>query len=255
MRREEQSGTLCILAHQDDEVAMASRIAREAQARRSVYCAFLTDGSGNRSDPEVRNAESRTVLARLGVPPENVFFIGTEERFRDGALFRELDRALAGVERVTNELSLDEILCLAWEGGHPDHDASHLIALAVARRRNLLDKTWQFPIYNGRNTPHFFRVMSPIENDEVEIRRLSFREGLRFGALGLAYPSQRRSWLGLLPWTLFKLAIRRREVAKRATVEAVRRRPHEGTLLYERRYSVSYAEFRRFADDFIAKNL
>lgn len=246
---------LCILAHQDDEIAMAPRIAREAREGRAVYCAFLTDGGRKGDEPEMRDAESRAVLARLGVPPENLFFIGTELRLPDRALFRNLDPALAELEQRTGALDFDEILCMAWEGGHPDHDASHLIALALARRRGLLENSWQFSIYNANRRRRFFRVMSPIENGETRTRRLSLREGLRFGTLGLAYRSQRFTWLGLTPGILWQMAVRRREVAKRATVEAVRRRPHDGRLLYERRYGVNYAEFRRFADEFIEKNL
>lgn len=249
------NGILCVLAHQDDEVAMASSIAREAQGGRSIYCAFLTDGSGKGDDPATRNAESRKVLVRLGVPAANLLFIGTELRLPDLGLIRNLDLALAELELRTSLLDLDEILCMAWEGGHPDHDASHLISLGLARRRSLLENTWQFSIYNANRRRRFVRVMSQIEHSETRTRRLSLREGLRFGMLGFGYASQWVSWLGLTPGILWQMALRRREVARRASLEAVRRKPHEGQLLYERRYGVSYTEFRRFSDEFIQKNL
>jgi len=250
-----RAGTLCVLAHQDDEVAMAPSIARAVAVGHPVHCVFLTDGGGKGDDPEVRNAESRTVLARLGVTRENLSFIGTDLGVPDRALFRHLDRVFAELERQTRSLEFDEILCIAWEGGHPDHDASHLIALAVARRTGLLANAWQFPIYNARNTRRFLRVMSPIPGGETRARRLRFGDGVRFACLGLSYPSQRLSWLGLLPGMFFRLAVLRREAATRVSVDAVKRRPHQGTLLYERRYGVSYAEFRPFADEFIEKSL
>jgi hypothetical protein len=49
-------------------------------------------------------------------------------------LVEHLDRALALLEsRVTEPV--DNVWCLAWEGGHQDHDASHLVAVAFAARR------------------------------------------------------------------------------------------------------------------------
>ena len=224
---------------------MASRIWRRSREGRSVHCAFLTDGTGHGSDSAVRNAESRAVLTSLGVPKENILFLGTENHLADGALFRNVDRGYDVLEEATRSLVLDEILCLAWEGGHPDHDASHLVALAVARRRGVLENTWQFSIYNGRKgRGRLFRVMSPIEGGEIRTHTLSLAEGMRLGLLPFAYPSQRRTWLGLLPGAFLQLALLRRESSMRVTLEAARQRPHEGRLFYERRFGVTFSEFQ-----------
>ena len=237
--------TLCILAHQDDEVAMASRIWKRSREGRPVHCAFLTDGTGHGSDPAVRNAESRAVLTSLGVPEENILFLGSQHRLADGALFRNVDRGYDLLEEATRDLALDEVLCLAWEGGHPDHDASHLIALALARRRSVLESTWQFSIYNGggsRDRP--FRVMSPIDGSDVLTRRLSPAEGFRLGLLPFAYPSQRRTWLGLFPGAFLQFALRRRESTRGVSLDATRDRPHEGRLFYERRFDIPFSVFQ-----------
>lgn len=235
---------------------MASRIWRRSREGRSIHCAFLTDGTAYGSDSAVRNAESRAVLTGLGVPEENILFLGTEHRLADGALFRDLDRGYGVIEEATRGLPLDEILCLAWEGGHPDHDASHLIALAVARRREILENTWQFSLYNGgRFWGSFFRVMSPIAGGEIRMHRLSPAEGLRLGLLPFAYPSQRRSLLGLFPGAFLQLALMRRESSKRASLEATRQRPHEGRLFYERRFGVSFSEFQEATKAFRERHL
>lgn len=237
--------TLCILAHQDDEVAMASRIWRRSREGRPVHCAFLTDGTGHGSDPAVRNAESRAVLTSLGVPEENILFLGSEHRLADGALFRNVDRGYDLLEQATRSLAVEEILCLAWEGGHPDHDASHLIALSLARRHAVLENTWQFSIYNeGRGRGRFLRVMSPIDGGDVRTRRLSPGEGIRLGLLPFAYPSQWRTWLGLFPGAFLQFALLRRESTRGVSLEATRDRPHEGRLFYERRFGVPFSEFQ-----------
>jgi LmbE family N-acetylglucosaminyl deacetylase len=235
---------------------MASRIWRESREGRPIHCAFLTDGSGHRSDPAVRDAESRAALTGLGVPVKNIFFLGTENRLADGVLLQNIDRGYELLEKTTSSLHLDQILCLAWEGGHPDHDASHLIALAIARGRRLLENTWQFSVYNGQRTrAGLFRVLSPIEGGEVRSRKLTFAEGLRLAVLPFAYPSQRRSWLGLFPGTFLQLVVRRRELSKRVSLEAVRQRPHEGRLFYEGRFGVTYSEFQLATKSFIDRNL
>ena len=58
---------LFVFAHQDDEIAAASRIVFELRRGAPVHCVFLTDGTGANVPAAVRNGESAAVLARLGV--------------------------------------------------------------------------------------------------------------------------------------------------------------------------------------------
>ena len=90
-------GVLFVFAHQDDEVAAASRIVYELERSSAVYCAYLTDGAWN-VVAEVRDAETRSVLTHLGVPAHNLFFIGSEIPIRDATLVEHLDVALARLE-------------------------------------------------------------------------------------------------------------------------------------------------------------
>lgn len=39
------------------------------------------------------------------------------------------------------------LLIPAWEGGHQDHDAAHLIGRRLADRTGA--RAWQFPLYTG----------------------------------------------------------------------------------------------------------
>src|SRR4029079_5217533 len=107
---------LFVFAPQDDEVAIAPRIAREAAAGTHVVCAFLTDGGA----PAVRDAESRGVLCALGW--SDVICVGLP----DGRLVEHLEEAFQAIGGDP-----DEIITLAWEGGHQDQDAAHRLALDV----------------------------------------------------------------------------------------------------------------------------
>ena len=70
---------LVVVAHPDDEViGMAGVILRESRAGRQVRVAIVTNGNawGSRADGLRRNAESVAGLAVLGVPREDVIFLG-----------------------------------------------------------------------------------------------------------------------------------------------------------------------------------
>jgi hypothetical protein len=184
--------------------------------------------------------------------------VGVTEQIDDGELLDRLDDARAALLNwLGARLSRPKrIYCLAWEGGHPDHDAAHLVALALARALDLLANTWQFSLYNGRGAPgKLFRVMHLADNGTRIERRLSLREGLSFAFLAWRYPSQVRTWIGLFPETFLKYAIMRREQLSKANIQLVRSAPDGGRLFYERRFNVTYASFAERAAGFIAEYL
>ena len=241
---------LVVLAHQDDECIMSSRIEREIAWGHAVFCVFLTDGSGHGVSPRVRDRESRRALTRLGVPAQNLFFPGSARSIPDGRLVLHLDDGLRLLEEAVGHVPFHRVYCLAYEGGHQDHDASHLIALAFAKRRRLLLRTWQLPLYHGYRTPwKLFRIASPLPGAPRGFeRRLPVAEAPRHALLVLRFPSQWRTWLVLFPGYLLQRGILRRERILRVDPGATRRRPHEGSLLYERLLDFPYETFRTAAD-------
>lgn len=234
-----------MLAHQDDEFAVSTRIARELASGHRVACVFLTDGAARGCAPARRDAESLRALRRLGVDPGWVRFPGGPGRVPDGRLPLHLGRGLALLEQAVQGLGIRRIYTLAYEGGHQDHDAAHLIALAFARRHGLLERTWQAPMYHGAGRPgRLFRVHAPLrENGRPLERRLGRAEALRHALLALSYPSQWRTWLGLFPGFAWSRGLRRREWLQPVDRAAFRRRPHAGPLLYERLFGFAYEEF------------
>lgn len=237
-------------------MAMATRIALETGAGRPVRCVVLTDGTAGGVRSAVRDAESLAALTRLGVRRNDVCFLGSRHAIADGALVGSLDRSLELLEEHLGSAPIEQVFCLAWEGGHPDHDASHLVALALARRRGLLERVWQFPLYQGKGTPGgFFRVMTPLDERPCRRRRISLGDALRVARLPLLYRSQRLTWLGLFPEAFARLVLLRREVMQQASPEAVRRKPHDGKLFFERRFGVTYESWRALAEPFITRHV
>jgi LmbE family N-acetylglucosaminyl deacetylase len=215
---------LWIFAHQDDEVAAAPRMLEQLRAGDAIRVVFLTS-------EERRNGESVAALASLGIA--DVVFLP----FRDGQIVDHMGE-------MTVWGDADEVGCLAYEGGHHDHDASHLVAVAFARSRGI--EAYEVPLYNGAGRP--FRVMHPL-GDGWETRRISLRDGWRTIALVRFYRSQRRTWLGLLPEAFVKLVLLRRTYARRVERIAEIENP-----FYERRFKFPRRRFRAAAADFLARH-
>ncbi|HYH09436.1 MAG TPA: PIG-L family deacetylase [Thermoanaerobaculia bacterium] len=239
--------TLFVLAHQDDEIAVATRITYALQRGHDVSVVYLTNGEGRTARSAERDEESRQVLRRLGV--HDMHFLGSQERIPDGALHEHLDRALALLERMRD---VDEVVCLAWEGGHQDHDASHLIAAAFAKKRGLVAR--EMPLYQGYRLPGpFFQTMAPLGSG-WEPRRIRAAEGMRIVALCRFYPSQRKTWIGLLPTAIVRLVLARKEWTRVADLDRCKKKPHEGRLYYERRFGVTWEAFSRHAEAFLTRS-
>ncbi|HEX6160414.1 MAG TPA: PIG-L family deacetylase [Thermoanaerobaculia bacterium] len=246
---------LFVFAHQDDEVAMATRILDALRRGDLVTCVYLTNGATRRAPAHVRDQESREVLQRLGVDLERVHFIGSQHGIADGRLHQHLHDALQLLEARVPE-PVDEIVTLAWEGGHHDHDATHAVAVRFAHGRGMAGKVYEMPMYHGHRLPGpLFRTLTPLRvGGEWTARPIRFRDGLRIALLCRFYRSQRKTWLGLLPEALLRLALGRKEWSRRVDAAVVHARPHEGPLFYERRFRVSYDEVAERIAEFLQQS-
>lgn len=229
---------LYVFAHQDDELAAAHSI----RTLDGATCAYLTDGAA-RVPAARRNAESLATLAELGVPPERVAFLAAAP---DGRLVENLDVALAALEKRFGSLPVTRVGLLAWEGGHPDHDAAHLAGLAFAQRHHV--EAFEHPLYSGEGRAPF-RVLTPV-GDGWTTDRVGRWEALKILALVRHYRSQWRTWLGLLPEGFVRLFLLGRTHVRLASPKRLFAAPHRGRLLYERRFHVSYLQFRAAAGPF-----
>lgn len=246
------SDVLCLFAHQDDEYGIAPRIVSAVEEGRRVSCIFLTDGSAKGSDPAVRDRESTGVLTALGINAEDILFLGSRSRVPDGNLVRHLEPSLAAVTQWVRarRLQVGTIYAPAWEGGHADHDACHLVAVAAARELGVRE-AFEFPLYNGQGMPwKFFRVLKPLRGKRFRLRRLRLDEGLHYALLCLHYRSQRRTWLGLLPEAFLRRAVLRQDLIVPIDGSELASKPHDGALLYERLFGVEYGEFTSAARAF-----
>jgi hypothetical protein len=92
-----------------------------------LAAAWLTRGGlhGDR-----REAESRRAMELIGVDPHKQFFF----RLPDGHAIDFMDDIVVRLVRLLEELQPASVFVPAFEGGHPDHEASQLAAAAALGR-------------------------------------------------------------------------------------------------------------------------
>lgn len=250
---------LFLFAHQDDEFAIFAAIEDCVRSGYEPICLYLTNGNFGGQDIGCRNQESLDVLQRLRVKEKNIFFVGQLASIPDGTLYRNIDLALSAVADVINssEKPIRRIYVPAWEGGHQDHDAAHLIGYSIGQKFGILNHSWQFSLYHGKGLPWlFFRVMKPLkENGPVYNRHVPLSKRLKYLRLCLTYQSQLKSWVGLFPFVAFNYLFLGKQKLQSLTTRQCCVRPHQGPLLYERRGFCHYDEFMSFAGPLIDKKI
>ena len=238
---------LFLFAHQDDEFGVFQRILDCRARGLRVACAYLTDGQTASASAAQRDAESRAVLGRLGVAPEDIHFAGSELGIKDARLPLHLDAAAGWIGRWLERYPfIDTLHVTAWEGGHHDHDALHALAVTLAAQRGLLQRTWQFSLYQAKGLPGpLFRVLAPLEeNGPAVATRIPWRCRLQHLAACLSYPSQRNTWIGLFPFVLRHYLLRGVEQLQPVAPRRLDERPHAGALYYEKRKFFTWVQMQ-----------
>lgn len=234
-----------LFAHQDDEFGVFHQITLEKTSEARIFCIYLTSGMPHGVCSRRRNSESLRVLRQLGVSEDDVVFAGGELGIADGGLLEALDIARRWFQDwLAANGGVCRIYIPAWEGGHPDHDALHALALKASSVAKPNARIRQFPLYNalGCRRP-FFRVLRPIDaNGVVEDAKIPWRRRILYLKMCLSYSSQRNSWLGLFPFVLAHYVLSGRQQLQPVSMFRVKSRPHAGILYYEMR---SFATWKR----------
>lgn len=249
---------LFLFPHQDDEAPVFHEIESLVARQETVLIAYLTSGDLSGQPAPTRNAESLRALHALGVTADQVHFLGTRLSVPDGQLAKHLDAVLPALQQaIPAHGRLASVHMPAWEGGHQDHDAAHLLGAALARQFNCLDSAWQFPYYHGQGLPGIlFRTLSPLPGNGPAVHApIAWGRRLKYLRLLALYRSQLGSWVGLGPFFALHYLFRGTQVRQKISMQRLRERPHEGPMLYERRRFSDYASFSLSVGPFLARHL
>lgn len=239
-----------ILAHFDDEYCGLPLIRRRAEAGIDQRFFYVADYP----DPELarrRHAETRALLAHLGVDPAKAVHVGAGAGAMDGSVFRSLPSVFAALSTAVSALGpVERFGCTAWEGGHMDHDMCALMTSVLARARGV--PVDQMSLYNGKGlVGPLFHGGAPLpENGPVTRIPLTAAEWSHWMNAVRFFPSQTKTWLGLWPAMFWTYATRDGFGYQQLNPGRVDERPHTGSLFYERMFRRSYPEVRAAADAF-----
>jgi len=241
-----------VLAHFDDEYAALPLLLRDRREGAQPWLLYVADYAS----PELsarRLAETRALLASLGLPPDRAVHVGAGTGAMDGAVFEALPAARSALEAALSSLPrIDRFVVAAWEGGHADHDACALVTVTLRDALDAAIPIDQFSLYNGHGLPGgLFRACAPIpENGPVMRVSLSAREWMAYAAAVRFFPSQAKTWLALWPSMFMTFLLRGGFGYQALAAGRVRERPHAGPLLYERMFKTPYAAVRARLDAF-----
>jgi LmbE family N-acetylglucosaminyl deacetylase len=244
---EHRAITLFLFAHQDDEMGAFGEIDSVISQGGRPICLYLTDGGAGRALPALRNTESTDVMRQLGVPEADLHFIGTQIAIPDGSLVRHLDRAFAAAIDVCSAFgAINKVVMHAWEGGHQDHDAAHLVGLAMAKHFGIEQDSRQFTLYryNAKSILPFV-IFQPLKsNGPVLATKISRTRRRHYVKLLTLYRSQKKSMLGLFPFIVWHYLTAGTQLLQPVDLSRIAEDPHAGQLLYEKRSSMTREQFR-----------
>jgi N-acetylglucosamine malate deacetylase 2 len=187
--------TIVLVAHPDDEAICCGGL---LQRMREAIVIFATDGAprdsffwsryGSREAyADARAREVEQAMRAAGV--KHHLFLDHGTGWADQELFRNLDVASERLADCVRKFRPRAILTLAYEGGHPDHDACSFLASWASREFEI--GAWEMPAYHrstdGVTVRQEFRSN---EGQEVAIM-LTSAELARKRAMCAAYESQR----------------------------------------------------------------
>ena len=221
-----------------------------------MTCVYLTNGAWREVSPDSRNAESSAALAHLGVPGEQIRFLGTELGIPDSALVEHLERCWTELTVLADHIGkIDRVVMHAWEGGHHDHDAAHLLGLALASRCRVLEASRQFPLYRAPGGRFRVTYAAPLPaNGPTERTPIPWKSRFAHLARLRFYPSQMKTIVKLSPWMAWDYLTDGCQKLQPVSLRRVAEPPSTRPMLYETWKLYTYDAFNRHAAEFVARH-
>jgi hypothetical protein len=234
---------LVVFPHPDDEVFFCATLRRFHRAGRPARVIYVTAGglapSGQRPMWLGRS------LAALGLEGCAVDILG----FPDRGCIDRMGHLKAVLAHRVQELRPQAVYTVAFEGGHPDHDACHWAVVEATKSCGWGPEVFEFPTYHRGGL--LFRAGVLLSGEGAVARTPLSRDDLRLKTEVL----RRHGMHGaLLKWFL-DLFLDREELAKGEAYRPVPARsyltrPHPGRLGYELYTRYRFPDFRRMVEEY-----
>jgi LmbE family N-acetylglucosaminyl deacetylase len=221
------SRLLVVVAHPDDEtVGAGALLSRHPDA----WIVHATDGaprdprfrarsfSGTREHyARARRGELEAAMALAGIGPERLRCLGIADQ---EAVF-EIPRMIEEIRRAVREIEPGALLTLAYEGGHPDHDA---VAMAVREAAEGIE-IFETPLYHAQPGAERMVVQEFLPGPPEILLPLTEEERFLKGRMIATFATQQETLRAFLP--------PRDERFRPAPLHDFSHSPHAGRLQYE----------------------
>jgi LmbE family N-acetylglucosaminyl deacetylase len=140
---------LFVVAHQDDEVFIVSRIWHHLQVGDQVFIIWTAASCQKGQDyQQERLLESRTLMKKLGIPESNFAFLN----YPDGETYLHLGAIAHDLKVRIQTIDPQVVYVSAYEGGHIDHDIAHYCTVEALRQLGRSPEVYEFPEYSAYGT-------------------------------------------------------------------------------------------------------
>jgi LmbE family N-acetylglucosaminyl deacetylase len=159
LNKETGNSIIVFAPHPDDEtLACGGTIIKKLEEGFDVYVVVMTDGRHSHdatlglAEPspatiaEVRATEFREATHVLGVNPSNLILL----RFEDGKLRRHVSEAREKTVQILHEVRPIEIYVPYRDDANEDHRTTYEIVTGSLREADLLPKTYEYIVWNGK---------------------------------------------------------------------------------------------------------
>ena len=126
-----QKETLVVLPHLDDEFALVP-IIKKINLKSKLHIIFCAERNYSDDLNNKRRSESIESLSLIGCNAQNITYINDFFQVDDLKLIDASFDIYNFLDKFLEERSIEQIVTLNLEGGHPDHDSLALIVKKIS---------------------------------------------------------------------------------------------------------------------------
>ena len=249
-----------ILCHQDDEFGLFNVIEKSTKKKQNVFVIYLTSGfkkknQNNKNKLLQRDKESLKVLLKLGVKRNNIIFLGKKLNIPVYNLYKNLNIVYQEINKLLKKyLGKHIIYTHSWEGGNEDHDACFIIVKKIIYQNSKTTQAFEFAHYHNHKSEIWpFKVQKFIfDKRKIYKTKIKFEDKIKYINYLFNYISQMYLWLPIFPIVIIRILMNDYGSLKRIKRNQIIKKPHNGTLLYEKLRKKEYDYFKKYFINFLS---
>tara|TARA_Y100000589_G_scaffold164307_1_gene156191 strand:+ start:454 stop:1209 length:756 start_codon:yes stop_codon:yes gene_type:complete len=199
--------SLVILPHLDDEFALVPILKKFSKYSEINKIKFLFCCERRKENNEKlfkRRIENINSLKFFNIKRKQIIYLNDFYFSNDLEISKNFKEIIKIINRLYEYSKFSQILTLAFEGGHPDHDALALIVKKFVNNKNI--KIYFFPAYNYQSNFIIpFTILKPLKSQKHLFKFLKISKfcWIRSLKIAIIYKSEYKAFLKLIPFLIY----------------------------------------------------